>query len=146
MASLRFATAVHVMVLLAHEDASAPARAVTSGYLAQSIGANPVVVRRVVGALASAGLLETRAGAQGGAWLAREPRKIHLSDIYDAVEDGAPLGFRETADTECPVGRAAPQVICGIVRSIDAAARNSLAKTTLASVLKTVETASAERV
>ncbi|MEJ0025188.1 MAG: Rrf2 family transcriptional regulator [Rhizomicrobium sp.] len=146
MASLRFATAVHVMVLLAHEDATSAEHAVTSGYLADSIGANPVVVRRVIGALASAGLLETRAGALGGTWLARDARKIHLSDIYDAVEENAALGFREKADTECPIGRAAPGVICGIVRSIDEAARNSLVKTTLASVLKTVETAPAEPV
>ena len=146
MASLRFATAVHVLVLLAHEDATGPEHAVTSGYLADSIGANPVVVRRVVGSLAAAGLLATRAGAQGGAWLAREARKIHLSEVYDAVEETGHLASRPKAKTECPIGRAAPGVICGIVRSIDDAARNSLVKTTLASVLKTVETASAEPV
>jgi Rrf2 family protein len=141
MTSLRFATAVHIMVLLAHENADSAERAAPSRELASSIGVNAVVVRRIMGSLAEAELIHTRSGAQGGAWLARPPAKIRMSEIYAAVEDAPSHGSRPQGNKDCPVGRAAPGIICGLVRSIDEAARTSLAKTTLAQLVKTVEAA-----
>jgi len=143
MTSLRFATAVHIMVLLAHGKADCAERAAPSRELGSSIGANAVVVRRIMAGLAEAGLVHTRSGAQGGAWLARPPAKIRMSDIYAAVEDAPSHGSRPQGNPACPVGRVAPGVICGLVRSIDEAARTSLSKTTLAQVLRTVEAAAA---
>ena len=143
MTSLRFATAVHIMVLLAHGNSDSAERAAPSRELASSIGANAVVVRRIMAALSEAGLIHTRSGAQGGAWLARSPAKIRMSDIYAAVEDAPSHGSRPQGNMECPVGRAAPGIICGLVRSIDEAARTSLSKTTLAQLVKTVEAAAA---
>ena len=67
MTSLKFATAVHVLLLLAHKGADSPEGAVASGLLAGSIGANAVVVRRVLASLAEAKLIATRAGSNGGA-------------------------------------------------------------------------------
>jgi DNA-binding IscR family transcriptional regulator len=141
MTSLKFATAVHVMLLLAHEGADAPARASASSHLAGSIGANAVVVRRVLSSLAGAKLVHTRAGASGGAWLAKKPGKIRMSEIYAAVEEPAGPGFRAKCNSACPVGRAAPGVICGLIKSMRTASEAVLARMTLADLLKNLEAA-----
>lgn len=141
MTSLKFATAVHVMLLLAHEDADCPERAAASRHLAESIGANAVVVRRVLAALAAAGLITTKAGANGGAWLIRPPGRIRLDEIYAAVEEPPGPGFRPKGNTLCPVGRAAPGVICSVIKSMKKAAETTLSKRSLAALLKDLETA-----
>ncbi len=141
MTSLKFSTAVHVMLLLAHEGADCPARASASSRLAGSIGANAVVVRRVLSSLASAGLIATKAGASGGAWLARKPGKIRLSEIYAAVEEPPGPGFRAKGNSSCPVGRAAPGVICTLIGDMGKASQGVLARQTLADLLKKLEAA-----
>ena len=141
MTSLKFATAVHVMLLLAHESADAPGRATASLRLAGSIGANPVVVRRVLSSLAAAGLISTRAGANGGAWLARNPAKIRMSEVFAAVEEQSGPGFRPKGNSSCPVGRAAPGVIRGVISAMRKASEGALSRLTLADLLKKLEAA-----
>jgi Rrf2 family protein len=141
MTSLKFATAVHVMLLLAHEKADGPERAAASHHLAESIGANAVVVRRVLAALAAAGLIATKAGANGGAWLVRRPARIRLDEIYAALEEPAGPGFRPKCNSQCPVGRAAPGVICDVIKSMKKAAESTLSKRNLAALLKDLERA-----
>jgi Rrf2 family protein len=141
MTNLRFATAVHILVLLAHEKADAPGRAACSRHMGASIGANAVVVRRIMGALTEAGLVRTKAGPQGGAWLARPPSKIRISDIYEAVQESPAIGLRKKGNAQCPVGRAAPGVIGGLLAKMDGAAQSALSRISLAQVLKDVEAA-----
>lgn len=57
----------------------------TSEFLAKSIHTNPVVVRRIIGKLKHAGLIDVRAGA-GGTFLIRDISSITLLDVYNAVE------------------------------------------------------------
>jgi Rrf2 family protein len=141
MTSLKFSTAVHVMLLLAHEGADAPERASASSRLAGSIGANAVVVRRVLAALSAAGLVATKTGASGGAWLTRKPGKIRMSEVYAALEEPQGPGFRPKGNAACPIGRAAPGVICGLIGDMHKASQGVLARRTLADVLKTLEAA-----
>ena len=141
MTSLKFATAVHVVLLLAHKGADAPGAAVASSYLAASIGANPVVVRRVLASLAAAKLVATRAGAHGGAWLVKKPAKIRMSAVYEAVEELPCPGFRPKGSASCPVGRAAPGVICEVIGAMRKASESALAKLSLADLLKKLEAA-----
>jgi Rrf2 family protein len=141
MTSLKFATAVHVMLLLAHAGAEGPEQAVSSGFLASSIGANAVVVRRVLAALAAARLVETRSGSGGGAWLAVKPAKIRLSQIFEAVEEPTGPGFRAKGNPACPVGRAAPGVISALLGEMQKASLAVLARQNLAELLKKLESA-----
>ena len=141
MTSLKFATAVHIMLLLAHENADSPKRAASSSHLAASIGANAVVIRRVLAALADAKLISTKTGASGGAWLVRKPAKIRMSEVYAAVEEPAGPGFRPKGNSACPVGRAAPGVICGVITAMRQASVTALSKLTLAGLLKKLEAA-----
>lgn len=83
--STRFA----VSLLLLAELARARPDSMTSAALAESAGAHPVVVRRLLGRLARAGLTEAKAGKDGGARLALAPKRISLRAVYAAVENGA---------------------------------------------------------
>ena len=87
MISSRVAVAVHVLAYMAWKRSEA----VTSERIAASVNTNPVVVRRIVGALRNAGMVTVQPGVGGGATLAREPHDITLLDVYRAVEDGDEL-------------------------------------------------------
>jgi DNA-binding IscR family transcriptional regulator len=58
---------------------------ISSDRIGQQLGLNPVVVRRLLAPLRSAGLLQTRRGAGGGWALARDPAALHLGDVYRAL-------------------------------------------------------------
>src|ERR1700754_1187766 len=83
--SQRFPVAAHSLAYLAHKGAYSPAEAAPSAVLAASVPTNPVVVRRVTALLAKAGLIATRPGASGGAWLLRRPEEIRLDEVLAAV-------------------------------------------------------------
>ena len=90
--SQRFPVAAHALAYLAHAGAFTPCSAVSSSALAASVPTNPVVVRRVTALLAKDGLIGTRAGASGGAWLLLAPERIPLDRVLRAVGGGAHLG------------------------------------------------------
>lgn len=81
----RFATGVHVLVLLASE----PDTLQTSTEIAEKLDTNPVVVRRVLSSLQQARLIESQKGPTGGSRLLRSPKAITLADVYKAVETGS---------------------------------------------------------
>ena len=101
MTSSRFATAIHILTLLAYMDGEA----VTSDFIAGSVNTNPVVIRRLLKLLAEAGLVSSATGAAGGSRLARDPRKINLLDVYEAVETQELFaGHTQQPNLKCPVG------------------------------------------
>ena len=67
MQNSRFAVAIHTLLMLATK-ADGP---ISSDYIAGSVGTNPVLIRRLMGDLRNAGLVDSRAGATGGFVLAR---------------------------------------------------------------------------
>ena len=79
--SQQFPEAAHALAYMAHKNADAPERAVSSALLAASMPTNPVVVRRVTAQLARAGLIATRPGAGGGAWLLKPASEITVADL-----------------------------------------------------------------
>jgi Rrf2 family protein len=83
MISSRVAVAVHILAYLAWKR-DEPS---TSEKIAGSVNTNPVVVRRIMGSLRDAGLVQAQPGAGGGSMLVREPAAITLLDVYRAVED-----------------------------------------------------------
>ena len=75
--------AVRILALLAvHPDGL-----VSSDRLGELLGANPVVVRRLLVRLKWEGLVETRRGAGGGTALSREPAVITLGRVHHALRD-----------------------------------------------------------
>ena len=80
----RFAVGVHAMALAFIAQEMRKGKPVTSSAIAAMVGAHPVHVRRVMGTLREAGLVESQPGPTGGWALARDPREISLYDIYHA--------------------------------------------------------------
>ena len=94
-----YAVAVHILSLLNRE-----AQPLSSEFIADSVGVNPVVIRQVSGLLRRGGLLATQRGVMG-AKLTRPAEQISLLDVYRAV--GAPqtvLKLHRHPNPACPVG------------------------------------------
>ncbi|HXS67618.1 MAG TPA: Rrf2 family transcriptional regulator [Candidatus Polarisedimenticolia bacterium] len=132
--SCRFAMAVHVLAVLAYKEGDP----VTSACLADSVNTNPVIIRRLLLSLQQARLIETRKGAGAGSRLSRAPHRIHLAEIYRAVE--AHEAFRtppRKPNAGCPVGNCIRKTLEKVFDSAESALERDLQKTTLADVVRT---------
>lgn len=100
----RFTIAIHIITAI---DYFGDSEKVTSGFLAGSVGANPVIVRNVMGQLKEAGIIDISQGKSGIA-LAKDLEDITLFDVYkavDCVSDEGLFHFHENPNPDCPVGR-----------------------------------------
>src|SRR5262249_31418238 len=130
--SSRFVVATHALTMLAYCDGEA----MTSEYIASSVNTNPVVVRRVLGLLAKAGLVATQEGAGGGVRLARSADNINLRAVYAAVET-QPLFALHPSDPnpQCPVGSTIQGALEPALDAAEGALLGSLAETTVADLV-----------
>ena len=142
--SQRFPIAVHTLVYLAHKGALDATGAVCSAELAASMPTNPVVVRRVTAMLGKAGLVESRPGAHGGAWLARPAADIRLDAVLHAVGGCASLGAPTLGTEGCPVGQRIPDAVRGALTAANQAATQRLGGITVADLLAEVDQAAAD--
>jgi DNA-binding IscR family transcriptional regulator len=133
--SQRFPVAAHALAYLAHKDAYDAARAAPSAVLAASIPTNPVVVRRVTALLAKAGLIATRPGASGGAWLTRRPETIRLDEVLKAVNGCANLGSPPAGAKGCPVSEHIPRQVAKALTAAEQSAAEALSRITIADLL-----------
>jgi Rrf2 family protein len=102
MNNTRFATAIHIMTLLAEN----PQEWLTSEWMAGSININPVIVRKELSVLREAGLITSRQGKEGGSQLSKNADIIKISDIYLAVKNTEVLGKKNNnPNPSCPVGK-----------------------------------------
>jgi Rrf2 family protein len=131
----RFAVAVHVATILAlHRESPA-----TSDWIAGSVNTNPVVVRRILSALAKAGLVTSQRGISGGSSLARDPKEISLLDLYRAVdEQEAQALHHQPPNPHCPVGAHIVPVLIDILAQAEAAKEQELSKVNIGDVLAAV--------
>ena len=133
--SQKFPVAAHALAYLAHKGAFSADSAVSSTALAASMPTNPVVVRRVTAMLAKAGLINTRAGAGGGAWLLRPAEAIGLDEVLRAVDGCAHLGVPPPGAKGCPVGEKIPDAVRGAIAAADSAAAERLSHISVADLL-----------
>lgn len=132
--SSRFTIAVHVLTCIATFEKDYK---VTSAFLAGSVNVNPVIIRRLLSQLKTAGLITVTRGS-GGAFIARPPEGITLFDVYQAVEcvdDGALFHFHENPSRQCPVGRNIHNALDDKLQRIQDALENEMKKITVADVL-----------
>jgi len=102
MNNTRFATAIHIMTLLAQS----PQEWLTSEWVAGSINVNPVIVRKEMSVLRQAGLIISRQGKDGGSQLAKNADAISISAIYLAVKNTEVLGKKNNnPNPACSVGK-----------------------------------------
>ncbi|WP_370512136.1 MULTISPECIES: Rrf2 family transcriptional regulator [Brevibacillus] len=130
--STRFSIAVHTLSLIAVSPNDC-----TGDFIAGSVNTNPVVIRRIMGMLKKAGLVDVRPGV-GGASLLKDPSQITLLDIYRAVnvtEENQLFRIHENPNIRCPVGRNIEQVLQAELRDAQSAMEQRLAQTTLADLI-----------
>ena len=133
--SSRVARAVHVLAFLARRRGEA----VTSDTIAGSVNTNPVVVRRLMGSLRNAGLVQVQPGARGGAQLAREPQDITVLDVYRAVEDKLDLfALHAEPRGNCDIGSNIRGVLRGVFCRAHEAMQRELGAVTIADVFHDV--------
>jgi len=102
MNNTRFATAVHIMTLLA----KSPQEWLTSEWIAGSININPAIVRKEISVLREAGLVISRQGKEGGSQLGKNAEDISISEIYRAVKNTEVLGKKnQNPNPACSVGK-----------------------------------------
>jgi len=130
--SSRFSVAVHVLTLLAVTPAG---ELLTSDRMAGSVNTNPVVIRRILGQLKKAGLVEVRAAA-GGTYLRRAAAAITLLDVYRAVEvvEHNLFSIHDKPNPKCPVGRNIQAALDDTLRQAQAALEQQLAGVNVAQI------------
>lgn len=139
MVATRFAVAAHILLLLAdmgRGQGGPDGPPATSVRLAVVVNTNPVVVRRITGQLAKAGLVRVHRGP-GGAVLARAPREITLDDIWDAINAGTgrPLVPLHARPADAPDRNTrAHDALAKAFSGAEAAFRAALARVTLESL------------
>ena len=139
--SSRFAVAVHTLTLLAQSDGPVP-----SSMIAGSVGTNPALIRRMIGALTDAGFVTTTMGSTGGATLARPASAITLLEVFRAVETPSMITLHQSAPTPaCMVGREITGALRQVADRAQAAMDATLADITIAGMLEDVEHAAAQR-
>lgn len=100
----RFTIGIHIVAALEYFKNEYN---VTSGFLAGSVGANPVLIRTIMGELKDAGIIEISQG-KTGIGLAKPVEEISFYDIYkalDCVEENGLFHFHENPNMNCPVGK-----------------------------------------
>jgi Rrf2 family protein len=142
MISSRVAVAVHVLTYLAWKRSEGG----TSERIAASVNTNPVVVRRIVGALRKAGMVTVQPGVGGGAQLAREPREITLLDVYRAVEDDEGLFslHPQQPRRDCSIGGNIQSVLQGVFCRAKVAMEQVLEQVTIEDVGREVHARAGE--
>ena len=136
--SSRFTLAVRILACI---DTFKDQYKVTSDFLAGSTNVNPVIIRKILGQLKAAGLVEVARGS-GGASIPKPLDEITFLDIYhavDCVESGELFHFHENPNTNCPVGRNIHHVLDDKLMRVQRAMEQELASITLADVKKDVK-------
>jgi len=135
-ANSRMTIAVHALAWMALARRRGLA-VLTSDQVAASVNTNPVIIRRSLGDLRRAGLVQVRHGAGAGWSLARAPGEITLLEVYDAVAQESLFAMHRTEpNLECPVGRGIRPALGHVYGEIEQALRRELARTSVADVLR----------
>ena len=129
----RFTIAIHIICAIEYFN---DIETVTNTFLAGSVGANPVIVRNVMGNLKEAGIISISQG-KSGIRLAKQLEEISFYDVYQAVDcvDGKGLfHFHENPNPNCPVGRNIHKALDRKLRDVQRSMENELRRISIADV------------
>lgn len=137
MLSSKLTVAVHILTLLA----MMPGQAQTSEFIAGSVNTNPVLIRRLLGLLREAGIVESQGGHGGGWRLVRPAERITLLEVLQTVEPrgGSIAMHRSEPNPLCPVGRNIQGVLTRVYDEAERRMNAHLAETTIAGILGSVQ-------
>ena len=128
--SSRFTLAIHIFACI---DTFGNECKVTSDFLAGSTNVNPVIIRKILGQLKGAGLIDVARGT-GGTTVANPLDQITFLDVYRAVEcveNGDLFHFHDNPNDSCPVGRNIHQILDDKLLRVQSAMEKELDSITL---------------
>ena len=131
--SSRFTIALHIFACV---DVFKDEYKVTSDFLAGSINTNPVIIRKILSQLKSAGLITVARGT-GGITVNKPLGEITFYDVYQAiepVENGNLFHFHEAPNPACPVGRNIHALLDDKLKAIQSAMEDEMRRYTLAEI------------
>ena len=130
----RFTVAVHTLLAI---YVLGKEYKMTSDFIASSVNVNPVVIRRTLSSLKSAGIISVKAGS-GGAMPVKDADDVTLYDLYTAVDcvEGDLFNFHENPNPKCPVGKNIHAVLDLHLSAAQTALENELKGVTLADLMK----------
>lgn len=104
--------AIHALTYLANNTDLQP---VSTGHVAQALGASNNHLSKVFQRLTKVGLVKSIRGPQGGFYLAWEPKDITLLEIYEAIDgalgtDSCLLGHTSCDRKHCVFGDLVPSI------------------------------------
>ena len=134
--SSRFAVGVHILTLLEVNKGGVN----SSEFIAGSVNTNPAVIRKIMGMLKKAGLVNVRPGI-AGAELAKGLSTITLLDVYKAVnvvQENELFSIHENPNPDCPVGRNIQNSIGPMFEIAQTALEKSLENVTIEDVVRDI--------
>lgn len=128
----RFTIAIHTLLCI---HTFSKDHKTTSEFIATSVQVNPVIIRRILGQLKAAGLINVFAGT-GGAKITKDLQEITLLDIYKAVEsvEGGLFNFHENPNPLCPIGSKVHFLLDDVLENAEKVLENYLSQTSLANL------------
>ncbi len=136
MLSSKLSVGIHILTIFALKRGEA----LTSEFIACSVNTNPVVIRRLLGSLRAAGIVESKAGVGGGWSLLVDPERITLLDILRAVEpqDEIFALHRAEPNPECPCGQHIQDVLTEVYDKVQEGMARQLAGATIACIARKI--------
>lgn len=134
----KFSVSIHILLCV---EFFKNKRKVTSDFIAESVKTNPVVIRKLMGALKDSGLIEIASGT-GGIALKKQAAQITFLDIFNAVEaikDGKLFKIHNTPQNECPVAQKINFLLDGCFLNAQSALEKKLQTYTLQSILNKIK-------
>src|SRR5882762_9162705 len=134
MIDLRLATALQMMLSVAlgeHDNFR-----VTSKMLAEGLGTNPSLIRKLLFPLSRDGLIRPSVGKGGGLRLGRAAERITLRDVYQSViENKAILAIRDDIPRRCRISANINEVFDTVTGEAERAMLGTLQRRTIAESL-----------
>jgi DNA-binding IscR family transcriptional regulator len=135
--SSRFAVGIHILSLIEFNKDGVS----SSEFLAGSVNTNPAVIRKLMGMLKNAGLINVRPGI-AGAELAKDLSEITLLDVYKAVnvvQDNELFSVHDNPNPSCPVGRNIQNTIVPLFSAAQLALEKTLENVTIEDVVNGIK-------
>ena len=135
--SSKFTIAIHTLLCIEHFGKDTK---VTSNFIAASTNVNPVIIRRILGELKEAGIVNVEAGV-GGASIIKPLDKITLLDVFKAVnclEDNL-FNFHDNPNPKCDVGKNIHKILDSRLENIEKKMFDEMSKTTIKMLVDDLE-------